>query len=82
MIIIVSMNAKLLKINNNNNSYNTMQYNAKSEFVNWSSILDINIKFSAITYFLSTVLNLFNNTVVPSSPKKFSLKEIVQIREN
>lgn len=80
MIIIVSMNAKLLKINNN--SYNTMQYNAKSEFVNWSSILDINIKFSAITYFLSTVLNLFNNTVVPSSPKKFSLKEIVQIREN
>lgn len=81
MIIIVSMNAKLLKINNNNNSYNTMQYNAKSKFVNWS-FLDINIKFSAITYFLSMVLNLFNNIVVPSSPKKFSLKEIVQIREN
>lgn len=81
MIIIVSMNAKLLKINNNNNSYNTMQYNAKSKFVNWS-FLDINIEFSAITYFLSMVLNLFNNIVVPSSPKKFSLKEIVQIREN
>ena len=82
MIIIVSMNAKLLKINNNNNSYNTMQYTAKSEFVNWSSFLDINIKFSAITYFLSMVLNPFNNIIVPSSSQKFSLKEIVQIREN